>query len=554
MKAKDHGMIEVTIQSASGGRETFLLDGEVTRIGRSADNEISLPDQWLSRRHAEIRVEENAYHLIDLGSRNGTRLNGKPLQGKTQLHPGDRIGLGDYVVIFSPEAVEEVGGGHAPHETWTMSARRFSEDMDTQPSFDAEELNRQRRTLGILTRTASALLVHRPLQELLEFVLDQLFDAVFPDRGAILLLEGDPPELVPRASRSRSGPKISKVSHSITQRVIEQEMSILLKKVMDDAELRSRDSILSQSVRSAICAPLWFTAESQDRDKVIGLVYLDMVHDSRFFDEEDLRILTALANVAASKIENERLLVESLQMRRMEQDLRLAARIQDDLLPDAAPAVPGYEVAASTTPCLAVGGDYYDFALDDDDLLLTLGDVSGKGTSAALLTTVLRASVRAHWCGSDVAGAVARINQTVHDNVPEGRYVTFFLARLEPATGHLRYVNAGHNPPLLVRETGSIETLEQGGMVLGPFQTAEYTLGTAELRPGDSLVIFSDGVTEGCDAEMREFGEQRLGEVVRQARSLDAEGLRARVLSELNAYEGDAKATDDRTLVVLKRS
>jgi len=543
-------MIEVTIQSASGDRETFLLDEEVTRIGRSADNEISLPDQWLSRRHAEIRVEDDAYHLTDLGSRNGTRLNGVPLQGKTQLHPGDRIGLGDYVVIFSPDEVEEVGADHAPHETWTMSARRFSEDMDTQPSFDAEELNRQRRTLGILTRTASALLVHRPLQELLEFVLDQLFDAVYPDRGAILLLEGDPPELVPRASRSRSGPKITKVSHSIT----EQEMSILLKKVMDDAELRAQDSILSQSVRSAICAPLWFTAESQDRDEVIGLVYLDMVHDSRFFDEEDLRILTALANVAASKIENERLLVESLQKRRLEEDLRLAARIQEDLLPDAAPDVPGYGVAASTTPCLAVGGDYYDFALDQDDLLLALGDVSGKGTSAALLTTVLRAAVRAHWCGPDLAGTVARINQTVHDNVPDGRYVTFFLARLEPATGRLRYVNAGHNPPLLVRGTGSLEPLEEGGMVIGLFPTAEYTQGTAELRRGDSLVIFSDGVTEAQNADMLEFGEQRLGEVVSQARNLDAEALRARVLSELSVFEGDAKSTDDRTLVVLKRS
>jgi serine phosphatase RsbU (regulator of sigma subunit) len=279
-----------------------------------------------------------------------------------------------------------------------------------------------------------------------------------------------------------------------------------------------------------------------------------MIHDSRFFDEEDLRILTALANVAASKIENERLLVESLQKRRLEEDLRLAARIQEDLLPDAAPEVPGYGVAASTTPCLAVGGDYYDFALDQDDLLLALGDVSGKGTSAALLTTVLRAAVRAHWCGPDLAGTVARINQTVHDNVPDGRYVTFFLARLEPATGRLRYVNAGHNPPLLVRGTGSLEALEKGGMVIGLFPTAEYTQGTAELRLGDSLVIFSDGVTEGRNADMLEFGEQRLGEVVSQARNLDAEALRARVLSELSVFEGDAKSTDDRTLVVLKRS
>jgi len=114
-------------------------------------------------------------------------------------------------------------------------------------------------------------------------------------------------------------------------------------------------------------------------------------------------------------------------------------------------------------------------------------------------------------------------------------------------------VNAGHNAPLLVRGTGALEPLQQGGMVIGLFQTAEYTLGTAELRPGDSLVIFSDGVTECRDGAMREFGEQRLAEVVRNARHLDAEALRTRILSELSVYEGDAKATDDRTLVVLKR-
>jgi serine phosphatase RsbU (regulator of sigma subunit) len=264
-------------------------------------------------------------------------------------------------------------------------------------------------------------------------------------------------------------------------------------------------------------------------------------------------VLTPLAHVAAAKIENVRLLEESLEKRRMEQDMQVAAEIQRGLLPSSAPDVPGYGVAGINQPCRTVGGDYYDFALEKSQLLVALGDVSGKGTGAALLMTVLRAAVRAHWGLADLAEAAARINRTVFENTPPGKYITFFFARLDPLTGRLLFVNAGHNPPLLLRRDGPLETLRDGGMALGFFDDVSYDLGETFLRPGDVLVMYSDGVTETFDPAGDEFGDERLAELARRHRDLGAAQLEAVVLREIEAFGGGQKATDDRTLVVLKR-
>ncbi len=168
--------------------------------------------------------------------------------------------------------------------------------------------------------------------------------------------------------------------------------------------------------------------------------------------------------------------------------------------------MPGLRTSsARTRPAAPSGGDYYDFIHEGAQVFLALGDVSGKGTGAALLMTVLRAAVRGHWTEGSVAEAVGRINRTVCQNVPEGKYVTFFAARLDVASGRITYVNAGHNPPLLVRADGTIELLEEGGMVLGMFESVPYAEGIVELRSGDTLFIYSDGVTETWNPEGEEY-------------------------------------------------
>jgi len=542
-------MAELKIQTADGSKERFPLGKPRITIGRARSSDVFLPDQWLSRHHAAIEQKTGTYYLVDLGSKNGTLLNGERVSGDRRLRDGDIITLGEHVLVFS---FDDEAEDRPPEGTRVFSAKELS-DIKTKPTIDPEELVRQNRILGVLSEAARALIVHRPLPELFEKVLDLLFESVPAQRGAIMLLEGDPPGPIIKASRSRQGEPIARLSRSIVRRVLEKKEALLISSVMDDASFSTQDSILATGIRSAMCAPLWYTATGIEQDAVIGLVYVDSLMASHSFSEEDVRILTALANVAAAKIENSRLLEESIEKRRLEEEMRTAAEIQRGLLPEFAPTVPGYGVVGSNWPCRTVGGDYYDFGMDGGSLHFALGDVSGKGTGAALLMTVLRAAVRGHWGEGEPADAVTRINRTVCQNVTPGKYVTFFMGRLDPATGRVAYVNAGHNPPLVVRADGSLDTLTTGGVVLGLFTNVQYEQSATDMHPGDVLVVFSDGVTETWNREDVEFGEARLAELVRKGRDLDAPALEAEILKELDRFAQGTKATDDRTLIVIKR-
>ena len=544
-------MAEITVKSAEGGRERFPLVRDRVTIGRSRDSDIFLPDQWLSRHHAEIRRDGGTFVVVDLDSKNGTLLNGDQVASSERLRHGDVITLGEHILTFSDDTAGEDEA--APEGTRIFSAKELS-DIRTRPSLDPEELARQSRVLGVLQQAMLKLVEHRPLGELFGQILDLLFEAVPAERGAILLLEGEPPAPVIKASRARQGQSPpTKVSRSIARKVVDDQKSLLMPNLMEDAAFSTQDSILSTGIRSAVCAPLLFTSTTGGQDSVIGLVYLDSLMRSRPFTEEDLNVVTALANLAAAKIENVRLLEESLEKRRMDDDMRVAAEIQRGLLPDKAPEVAGYGVVGSNTPSRSVGGDYYDFAVHDGRLLFALGDVSGKGTGAALLMTVMRAAVRAHWAVDTVAEAVCRINSTVCQNVTAGKYITFFMGRLDPAKGTIRYVNAGHNPPVLVRRSGAPHTLKEGGMVLGMFDPIPYQEGEAVIGPGEALLVFSDGVTETWSPEDEEFAEDRLLEVASGNLAKDARGLHDATLAAVDAFANGRKPADDRTLIVIKR-
>ena len=545
-------MPEITVQTADGSPQRFMVQRDRVTIGRSRQSDIFLSDQWLSRHHAEIRRGPDGFYLVDLGSKNGTLLNGAPLEEQHRLRSGDVITLGEHTLTYTEgtEAID-LREDAEPLGTRIFSAREIS-DIKTKP-VDPADLARQNRLLRILTAAAKSLLLHRPLPELYEEVLNLVFEAVPAERAAIMLLEGSPPQPMIKASRSRQGEPIRRVSRSIARRVLEDQAAVLIPNTLDDLALKGQESIMSSGVRSAMCAPLWYTSASSSEDAVIGLVYVDCLRGGGPFGEEDVGILSALANIAAAKIENVRLLEESLEKRRLDEDMRVAAEIQKRLLPSSPPQIPGYDVVGSTRPCRAVGGDYFDFDRDQGDLLFALGDVSGKGTGAALLMTVLRASVRGHWSEPSASEAMSRINRTVCQNVPENKFITFFLGRLVPATGEVRYVNAGHNPPLLIRSNGSLERLTEGGMVLGLIENVPYADGTARLDPGDTLIVYSDGVTETFDPDDAEFGEEGLVALAVRGRGLDTATLQAEILRELDVFAHGAKATDDRTLIIVKR-
>jgi sigma-B regulation protein RsbU (phosphoserine phosphatase) len=547
-------MPEVQISSAGGAPRTLRLARERTTIGRSRESDIHLPDQWLSRKHAEIQRRADGYFVVDLQSKNGTEVNDRRIAGEERLAPGDVIAIGDHRLTFVDDAPAAPDEDYVPPGTLVFSARDVLDSL-AEPDSPLEQPTFEKRFVALLTGAATALFTHRPLPEIFEQILTLLLDAIpSAERAAILLLEGSPPRPVIKASRARSGEIITSVSRSIARKVVEEKVVLLAPNVLDDLGLRAQESILASGIHSALCAPLWYRAPDSELDVVIGLVYLDARLRAAAFSEEDRPIVTALASVAAAKIENARLLEESIEKRRMEDDIRMAAEIQASLLPREAPRVPGYDLIGSTRPCHAIGGDYFDLLLHDDDLLLALGDVSGKGTGAALLMTMLRAAVRAHWKESAASLAVTRINQTVCENTPGNKYITFFLARLDIASGRVRFVNAGHNPPILVRAGGNVETLTDGGMVLGFVESAEYAEGTVRLESGDTLLVYSDGVTETWSPDDDEFGDRRLTDLVTRGRGLDARALETEILRQLDRFSVGVRATDDRTLIILKRA
>jgi serine phosphatase RsbU (regulator of sigma subunit) len=532
------------------GPERRIPLRETTVIGRADDSDLFFPDRALSRRHAEIQRRADGYFLVDLGSTNGTYLNGKRVWQTERLKSGDVIRVGENVMTFEetePEPVTEAFElvGAQIFDINDLAARA------TKPTLDVGELVQQNQVLAVLSRATGALVDHYASDEVYDRIVNLLLESIPAERAAVLRLDGDRARPILKASRSRGGAEpIRSVSMGIAQRVIEGQVALLLPDVLEDPVLRARESLAEVGIRTAMCAPLWFTPRPGKPPKTLGLVYMDSRRPAGTFSETDLQILTVLANVAAAKIETARLLEESLEKRRLEDDMRLAAEIQGTLLPRVPPDVPGYSVAGVTRSCRAVGGDYYDFHFDGQKLHFALGDVSGKGTGAAMLMTALKAAVRAQWLEEQLAEAMQRINRTFHQVVPEDKYATFVLARLDPGTGRLTYVNAGHNPPIIIRASGGFEVLAVGGTIIGTFESSDFQESETELAPGDTLVMFSDGISDNWSD--LNVADEQLVDIVRRRPDATAADLQQAIFDFVDSL-GVARVNDDSTLVILRR-
>ncbi len=540
---------EVSVRAADSAERRLPLR-PCTTIGRAEDSDIYFPDQLLSRRHAEIQVRAAGSFVIDLGSTNGTFLNGTRVVKEALLHDNDLVTLGENRIVFHERSLATDDSGLRLSEVRPLVLNDLSA-RSTRKTIAVADMVNENRSLGILAQVTTSLLVQKTVPDLLSNILELVFENLPAERGAILLLEGEPAVPVIKAARTRPGSEpIALVSSSISRRVIENRVALLLRDVHEDKLLRGQPSIISEAIRSAACAPLWLSAGPGQPDKVLGLVYFDSRSEERPFDETDLQILTVVANIAATKLESARLLEDNLDKRLLEEDMRAAAKIQARLLPHIAPLVPGYDVAGTTRSCRSVGGDYYDFALENDRLHLALGDVSGKGLGAAMLMVALRATVRAHWRTGRLSEATGHMNATFHENVPDDQYATLFLARLDPREGRLTYVNAGHNRPLLVRGGEIHEVLSDAGMILGAFEHVAYDESVIGIEPGDVLLIFSDGVSETWPDP--DIADRKLIQIVREHRRHGADAIQAAIFEELNRQSG-SRPGDDRTIVVVRR-
>jgi phosphoserine phosphatase RsbU/P len=525
-------------------------------VGRAADAGLSLADPFLSRRHSRLFRKGAGLFVEDLGSRNGTLLNGNPVLAPTQVRPGDVIRVSNSTIRISsgePQAPRSV----IPEESLDGTIfRRAVEMLDRQSapaptSLRSEaDLRRYAERLKLLNEVHQALGRSLELAQLLELILDRVFDHLRPDRGAILLREKDG-ELRPAARRSAAGgPEELPVSRSLIREVTEKGLAALVLDVRTDERFAAAQSMLLSGIRSLVAAPLL------DPDGTLGLIVLESRLQARQFTEEDLELLVSLASVAALHLRNFALSLEAAERRRLDEELALARRIQMALLPSSVPETPGWALHGGNIPSRGVSGDYYEVVerADGREIVLMIADVSGKGMAASLLTVSLQAlSTGPIEDGLPPEEICARLSRLLYRRTPPEKYATAFLGVLEPSTGLLRYTNAGHNPPLVVRAAGRVEELAPTGVPLGLLPGARYGAGEATLSPGDTLVLYTDGLVEASDPDGEEYGLARLREVCLRHRGLPCRSLAEALEEDLEAFVKGTPFADDRTIVLARR-
>lgn len=539
---------------------SVLLDKDELVLGRAVDADVRLPDAYISSHHARIRRTSRGWTVEDAGSKNGTLVNGLRILEPALLVPGDEIAIGAVRICFDRPWTAAVEITDSPRMTVRVSTAVPSRDIVNRSTdaagvraLDEEKRGPQAdRLLLVMNEVSRALLLHKPLQELLEYVMDLIASHLPMDRGALFLMDDSPEKLVPRAVRI-SHPQLQsgkmQISRGLIEMAVSRKLSVLTTDAAEDPRFADRQSIIDMGLHSAMCVPL------ETEKETLGVVCAERVSSREPFTEEDLRLLTLLANLAAVKIENARLVEDGLARDRMERELRLAAEIQRGLLPKDRPSCGDFEIAAESLPSLHVGGDYFDFIpLSDGRLGLTIADVAGKGVSASLLMASLRAALQSEARpGVDPAALARKLNDFIFRSSAPNVFITCFYGELDPRSGEFRYVNAGHNPPLLLPSSGGLRTLEGTGMALGMLAGSAYEEGRITLSSGDILVLYTDGISESRSADGREFGTEGLVESVRGAFDKRADEVLAAVFSGLRSFTAGADPDDDRTLVVIKR-
>ena len=537
---------ELLIHTPDGKTRTLPLDRDRYTLGRSSANELCYADDaGLSRQHMVLERSGDTWTVQDLNSKNGTFVNGARIEAPLPIGPTDRITAGHLTLEFAEKLAAPVANTvifveqNTPNTGVSTTVATSLEGLLS----DEKEIE-SGAAMKALIRAGRELAGNMPLNDLFKLIINLSIDAVGASRGVLMTVEGD--DLEVRAAKGEG----FRISRMVRDRVINEKTSLLVRDARLDQAFAERMSIVQQQIRSMLAVPL------QTDDRVIGLIYLDSPHFVHEFTKEDLNVLTVMANIAAIRIEHTRLAEVEAAERLLAKDLSQAAEIQGRLLPTKAPDIEGLDLAGYNAACRTVGGDYYDFLpYPDGRVAMIVADVSGKGMPAALLMSSLQARVQVLFDDpTELAALVTRLNRIIVANSPANRFISFFIGVLDPKTNQITYVNAGHNPPVLVHNDGTVEKLEGGGLLLGILAVAQYEQRVSRFEPGDVVVLFSDGVTEACRPDVdEEFGEDWLASILPDLKNQSAKAIIESINRQVTEFTCGSPPADDITLVVAKR-
>src|ERR1700688_4877580 len=504
------GEAVLEVVSPDGARRYARITQTPFMIGRGAEtgNHLQLSDRRISRNCAAIVIEASKFYLEDRGQRRGLYVNGEKIESR-ELQNGDAISFGledSYEIIFRNSS------GGTDDESIPHLLTRIEHITASEPTGSGGL-----RKLNLLLEATTLLHSQLPLDSVLGTMLDHAVSVTDADRG--LLLEGDNPtslkvRLARRSGGLRLPPESLMPSQTAIQLALKQHSPVITEDLAQTGmDLAAAQSIVAQRLRAVVVIPLYanLRANTQEsmvnvkRGEFLGVLYMDSRRPAAF-SKLDRQILDALAADAASILDNARLVERERERQRLEQEIGIARDIQQALLPKNLREYPHLAVSGVNFPCLCVGGDYFDvFALDDHRTAFLLADVSGKGLGAALLTTMLQGALSGMTLGTDPARTFNHVNRFLCDHAEVGRYATMFFGILDE-DGEMDYINAGHPSPILLRKETTEEAFTEGSFPVGLVPEAEFTTASVQLEPDDTLVLFSDGVTEAMEPEAEVYG------------------------------------------------
>ena len=526
------------------------LDGDKFILGRNPECAIVIPVTSVSREHAQIVRVDGHYFIEDKQSRNGTFVNSQAVTSRTPLKNNDKIRICDFLAVFQENSGDEEEA-EDPTNTTVEAVLHQSSHMllETQP---AERLR------GLLDISAN---LNKTLQ--LEELFPKIGDSLFQlfrqaDRCFLILAEDDGKKLIPKLVKTRQAEEetSARFSRGIVRRCLKDGQAFLSADAKNDERVQLNQSVMDFRIRSVMCVPL-----CAPDGKAFGVIQLDAQHSTKKFNQEDLKLLWGVANQAAVALDNARLHEDTVHQEKVKRDLALARQVQMSFLPRHLPTVAGYEFFAHYNPANEVGGDYYGFIpLADGRLGVTLGDVAGKGVPAALLMAKLSSDTRfSMLTESDLGRVVGKLNNLLYEfTSPMDRFVTLAAAILDPIKHTVTLANAGHDSPMWFHcADGSLTDavpVAVAGLPLGIMEDYEYDSCQIALKPGDTLVMFSDGLTDMLSPGGERFGFPGIREAIQDASGPGSPKLIGELLLQAVMHHASGRdAPDDLTMVCFGR-
>ncbi len=534
------GVFPSLIYVQGNEQRSIVMNRTPFSVGRKVDKDLVIPDPRVSRDHALIVAENGDFFVVDQGSKHGTYVNGERVQ-RQKLQRNDRVefGVRDVAyVIFSPQ--------HATSNT----AREFlSQISGIQISTDTTDLEK----LTLFLEAARKLNTVGVLDEILVTLVDTTLKLIRAERGYVFLKDEEG-NLRLAAGRNSKGEALlddKTISHSILDEAMKSNSEFLFTDTSQSLDLAVRQSIVAYDLRTVICMPLRKPQVQTTRDannpaeaEVMGALYLDSRFASRDISSVSHDILRVIATDTASLIENARLVQAEEASRRYQQELSIAASIQQRLMAVTIPEVPFAKMRGRNLSCKEIGGDFFDVVNTEDGLAVVLADVSGKGVSAALLASTLQGMVYSHLSARmPLAEIMAAVNRFFTQKHLGEKYATVIITRIHK-DGELEYVNCGHVPPLLV-SGGQVSRPEHGNLPVGLLADATYESDRVHMKPGDRFILVTDGVTEAENALGDFYDNERLEAVAAKSPTLED------IFASVSAFCAGAPLGDDCTVVEL---